>query len=308
MSALFPNVPEVLGVPVVNRAPAVIQSAIINATQSRLDSQTGLDLLGALNTAGARSSFTSSRNFASTALAQIAPIFSEASNTYGALSDAVGRATGAIDSIDRGDIDSAIRTGLQIVDFTTDAIDSMRDILNPAGLDALTESGPQSQAEVAQQWGLYTQGGQPAATVDNVSSLEAMLEAQISDYPVENGGFASYNKVIRPYDIRLSMSRGGPVEDRQAFVKAIQDAWQSTELFNVITPEVVYLDVNVVGVRRLIESNRGVGLTMLDVALRKVRQTARLAFADTKEPSGAGTTNNGAVQTQKDFRYEGAVN
>lgn len=308
MSALFPNVPDVPGVPVVNRAPAAIQSAIVGATQSRLDAQTGLDLLGALDPSGALASFTSSGLSASTALVTIAPIFSEAANSYSSLSDAVGQATGAVEALGRGDFDAAIRSGLQIIGSTTDAIGSLREVLNPTGFDPLAQSGPQAQAEIAQQWGLYTQDGQPAAVVDNVSSLEALLEAQISDYPVENGGFASYNKVIRPFDIRLSMSRGGPVEDRQAFVKAIQDAWQSTDLFNVVTPEVVYLDVNVVGVRRLVESDRGVGLTMLDVALRKVRQTAKLSFADTKEPASAGTSNNGAVQTQKDFQYSGAVN
>ena len=68
------------------------------------------------------------------------------------------------------------------------------------------------------------------------------------------------------------------------------------------------LDVNVVGVRRLVESDRGVGLMMLDVSLRKVRQTGRLAFTSTAQPASAGVSNNGAVQTQKDFQYTGVVN
>ncbi len=307
MSALYPNVPDVPGVPVVNRAPAVILSAVNGATQSRLASQNGLDLLGTLNTVGAAAAFTSGSSLAQGALSLVDPIFSSGSIPSGSLFGAAGMATGAVNAIARGDISGAIVAGQQAVNYATDAIDSMRDILDPPGELVMPTGGAAMAAAMAQQWGLYTQDGTISVEVDNIVSLEVILEAAISDYPVENGGFASYNKVIRPFDIRLAMTRGGSVEDRQAFAKAIQDAWQSTELFNVVTPEVVYLDVNVVGVRRLVESDRGVGLMMLDVALRKVRQTARLAFVSTKDPAGAGSLNNGAVQTQQDFRYEGLV-
>lgn len=176
-----------------------------------------------------------------------------------------------------------------------------RSILFPADDSAeepLAGSGEQVNADTARQWGLFTQGGELAAPTDNIIAVEVGLEARISDYPVEKGGFGSYNKVIVPFDVRLIMSRGGSVEDRQDFVKAIQDAWQSTELFNVVTPEVVYLDVNIVGVRRVAMADRGMGLMTLEVVLRKVRETARLTFTQTKEASGSGTVKDGSVQTQ----------
>lgn len=307
MSALFPNVPDVPGVPVVNRAPATLQTAIGGATRARLFAQEGLDRLAQSDMAAASAAFGSSSGAAQGALVMIEPIFSDSSIPYGTLYGAAGSATGAVNAIASGNIIGAITAGQDAVNYATDAIASLQAVLNPPGQPVLADSGPEVQADVVRQWGLYRQDGTVATTVDNVASLEVLLEAQISDYPVENGGFGSYNKVIRPFDIRLALSRGGSVEDRQEFAKAIQDAWQSTELFNVVTPEVVYLDVNVVGVRRLVESDRGVGLMMLDVALRKVRQTARLAFANTEDPASANAVNNGSVQTQSDFRYEGIV-
>lgn len=307
MSALFPNVPDVPGVPVVNRATTAISTAIDGAAQSRTAAQTGLDLIEAADLSGASAAFTSSSNLANGAYGLVVPVFGDGALATGALSGAAGMATGAVNALARGDIAGAVNAGLESIGFATEAILSMRDILNPPGVPVLEDSGPQVQADIAQQWGLYDQRGLPAVIVDNIQSLEVALEAQISDFPVENGGFASYNKVIRPFDVRLAMSKGGSVEDRQAFVQQVQDAWQSLDLFNVITPEVVYLDVNVVGVRRLVESDRGVGLMMLDVALRKVRQTGRLAFTSTAQPASAGVSNNGAVQTQTDFRYDGIV-
>jgi len=307
MSALYPNVPDVPGVPVVNRAATAIQSAIDGAAQSRSASQTGLDLIERADLSGAATSFTAGSTLAAAAQTLIDPVFAIGSIPSGALSSAAGMASGAASALARGDVAAAVSAGIDAVNYATDAILSMRSLLQQPGIPILADSGPEVQADIAQQWGLYDQSGLPAVIADNVQSLEVALEAQISDFPVENGGFASYNKVIRPFDVRIAMTKGGSVEDRQAFVQQVQDAWQSLDLFNVVTPEVVYLDVNVVGVRRLVESDRGVGLMMLDVSLRKVRQTGRLAFTSTAEPASAGVSNNGAVQTQTDFRYEGIV-
>lgn len=172
--------------------------------------------------------------------------------------------------------------------------------------DALTSSGDDASADITRQWGLFTQDGDEAAPADNVVAFELGAEARISDYPVAPNttdspqavGFGSYNKVILPYDIRLIMSCGGSVEDRQAFLEAVQDAWQSTELFNVVTPECVYLDVNVVNVRTVRAADRGGGLLTLEIALRKIRQTATLTFTQTQDAAGNSAVNDGSVQTQ----------
>lgn len=308
MSALYPNVPDVPGVPVVNRATTAISTAIDGAGQSRTASQLGLDLIEATDLSGAAGAFSTASSLAAAAGALIDPVFSVGSLPTGALSSAAGMASGAVNALARGDVAAAVSAGIDAVNYATDAILSLRSVLQPSGVPLLADSGPEVQADIAQQWGIYDQSGLPAVIADNVQSLEVALEAQISDFPVENGGFASYNKVIRPFDIRVAMTKGGSVEERQTFVQQVQDAWQSLDLFNVVTPEVVYLDVNVVGVRRLVESDRGVGLMMLDVSLRKVRQTGRLAFTSTAQPASAGVSNNGAVQTQKDFQYTGVVN
>lgn len=178
---------------------------------------------------------------------------------------------------------------------------------DPAATRVIQQSSQQTNAETATEWGLFTQDGELAAPADNVVAVEVALEARISDYPVAPNtagrdanpvGFGSYNKVIVPFDIRLIMTRGGSVEDRQDFLRAVHDAWGSTTLYNVVTPECVYLDVNVVGVRRMAASDRGMGLMTLEIQLRKVNQTAKLLFTTAKEPTGAETLQNGSVQTQ----------
>lgn len=159
-------------------------------------------------------------------------------------------------------------------------------------------------------WGLYTVGGTLYTQVDSVLAFEAALEAVVSDYPVEQGGFASYNKVIRPYEVRLMLARGGTVQDRNDFLTAIQAAWKSTDLYDVYTPEMIYRNVNVVNVRRTATADAGVSLLRLEVTLRAIRQTASLVFSNTQEAASADETNDGAVQTSDEAeaqKYDGAA-
>lgn len=307
MTAQFPNVPDVPGVPAVARAAAQLQSVLSGSANAVNGANDALDRINLSDFVGATSSLNSTISSAQGALTTADTIFSASSDAVGGLSGTVANASNALDAIASGDISGAIASTEQAIDTATRAYNAVNTLLNPTAQDPLGSSGEEVNADTAAQWGLFTQDGDPAAPADNVIAFENSLEARISDYPVapntgdtpsQTVGFGSYNKVIVPYDVRLIMSRGGSVEDRQDFLQAIQDAWQSTDLFNVVTPECVYLDVNVVGVRRMAASDRGMGLMTLEIALRKVRQTATLTFTQTKEATGSGQVNGGSVQAQ----------
>lgn len=310
MSAQFPNVPSMPGVPAVARAGAQLQSISNGAGAALTGAQGALAAITNSNIGQATIALNGTVSAASAALGVAEPIFATGSEMIGSLSGTIANASSALDALGSGDIRGAVASIQQTVDAADRAFNTISNLISPPSQSALLGSGSEVNADTARQWGLFTQDGDLAAPCDNVIAFENALEARISDYPVEQGGFGSYNKVIIPYDIRLIMSRGGTVEDRQDFLKAIQDAWQSTELFNVVTPECVYLDVNVVAMRRMASGDRGMGLMVLEVALRKVRQTATLTFTQTKEPSGAGQVKDGSVQAQKPAeaqQYSGAA-
>jgi hypothetical protein len=299
MSAQFPNVPSVPGVPAVARAGAQLQSIANGAGTALSSAQDALGHLNASDLVAAAGDLGFTVDAAQGALSVAEPIFSLGGELVGSLSGTVANASSALTALGSGDVRGAAAAINQTIDAADRAFNTITSIISPSPINALLGSGEEVNADTARQWGLFTQDGDFAAPADNVVAFENSLEARISDYPVEQGGFGSYNKVILPYDVRLMMSRGGSVEDRQDFLKAVQDAWQSTELFNVVTPECVYLDVNVIGMRRMAASDRGVGLMTLEIVLRKVRETATLTFTKTKEPSGAGQVKDGSVQAQK---------
>jgi hypothetical protein len=148
------------------------------------------------------------------------------------------------------------------------------------------------------QWGIFTEGGAPVAVPDSVVSVDFRHEARISNYPVEAGGFQSYDKVQQPYDARVRLSIGSSAIARAAFLDAIEGAYRSLDLFTVLTPEAIYPSANIIHYDYRREAKAGANLLMVDVWLEEVRVTATAAFSSTQQPQGMDAVNNGTVQPQ----------
>lgn len=154
-------------------------------------------------------------------------------------------------------------------------------------VDALSFLGAQDSA----QWGLF-QDGIPVVVSDNVMSFDFRQDYRISDYPVEQGAFESYNKVATPFDIRLQFSTGGSVAKRQSLIASVDAIIGSTDLFDAVTPEKVYPSVNPVhqSIRRT--SHQGAGLVIVDVYCRQVRVTAAQQFVNNQQTVTGATASN----------------
>lgn len=145
-------------------------------------------------------------------------------------------------------------------------------------------------------WGLYGPDGYVALAVDSVLSIEPSREFRISDYPVENGGFASYNKVATPQELRVSVTKGGSNADRSDFLNALDALVRSVQLYNLVTPDTAFVDFNVTHYDYRRTAENGASLLVVDLHLTEVRQTASLKYTDSKAPNGADVKNDGPVQ------------
>lgn len=161
------------------------------------------------------------------------------------------------------------------------------------------------------EWGIFTPQGQPLVIPDTITAVDFRREARISDYPVEDGGFQSYDKVLIPYDARVSMTCDGTSMDKSLFLGNIDAASQSLDLFMVVTPEATYTDVNVIHYDMRRERIRGASILHVDVWLQQIVQSATAQFTNTNEasaeaapvttnasqPTGVPNVSNGTVQT-----------
>jgi hypothetical protein len=141
------------------------------------------------------------------------------------------------------------------------------------------------------QWGLF-QDGLPVVIADNVISFDFRQDFRISNYPIEEGAFESYNKVQVPYDVRLQFSAGGSVAKRQDLIDSVDAIIGSTDTFDAVTPEKTYTSINPVhqSIRRT--SHSGAGMVVIDVYCQQIRVTATQQFANNQQQT-TGTNGDG---------------
>jgi hypothetical protein len=144
----------------------------------------------------------------------------------------------------------------------------------------------------------------PAVVVpDSFREFSYRSEYAVSDFPVEQGGFASYNKVAAPYEIMVRMTKGGSLKNRTDFLNSIERIAGDTNLYKIVTPERTYLQVNITRfevARR--EAPGAYFLSEVDLFFREIRQVQSqysVSATNTQNalaPGAQPTVNTGTVQ------------
>lgn len=98
------------------------------------------------------------------------------------------------------------------------------------------------------RWGVFNQFGIPILLADTFESLQYTNTSQVAQAPVENGSFASYNKVQNPYKASVILTKGvgGPTQ-RGIFIAQLEMLQRSTLLFHIVTPDFVHINANIIG-------------------------------------------------------------
>jgi hypothetical protein len=156
------------------------------------------------------------------------------------------------------------------------------------------------------QWGIFSQVNpndlEPVLVPDSILDFDYRNSYVVSDFPVQKGTFASYNKVATPFEIVIRMSKSGTLEDRSIFLANLDVLIKSTNLYSVITPERTYRDCNIVDYSIARRQQTGAYfLTDVNVSIKEIRQitpvysTAASATANAQNPSALPATNLGKV-------------
>jgi hypothetical protein len=123
-------------------------------------------------------------------------------------------------------------------------------------------------------------------------------EFPLSNYPQEQGGFQSYNKVTLPFDVKVRVAAGGSPSNRAAFLNSCLAIANSFALFDVVTPEMVFTSVNCTHIDWDREAMKGNTLLQVDLWFQQIPVTATAQFTNTQQPGNAGQQSVGNVQPQ----------
>jgi hypothetical protein len=141
-------------------------------------------------------------------------------------------------------------------------------------------------------------GNNPA--VESVLGFDFAREARISSFPIEGGGFASYNKVQLPANPVVTLALEGSLSDRTAFLNLINAACTSTDLFSIVTPEIIYYNYNVTRYTYSRRASQGATLLIVDIYLEEVREVTAtfrtVLITAPQDPAATPEDNNGITQ------------
>jgi hypothetical protein len=171
-------------------------------------------------------------------------------------------------------------------------------------------------ASYAETWGIYDSDSGDAlydpADGGTLSffSISYARRMQISDFPIEantsteGAAFASFNKVWQPANPIVTFSLSGSETEQNGFLSALDAACQSTNLYDVVTPEITYLGYSIESYLYQRTAQHGAKMLMVEISLKEILQvspsytqtTAASPINDPQSPSAAPAVNNGLTQ------------
>jgi len=156
-------------------------------------------------------------------------------------------------------------------------------------------------------WGIYDADGMNQALFpDSFLSLDYKKDMNISNYPLEQGSFASYNKVRTPYSISVRVTKGSSLailsgggsmtSDRNLFLQALDDMVASLALLTIITPEASYFNANLESYEYKREVKNGAGMIIADLRFVEIMNSnITISNPTPSSVSSAPLVNSGTV-------------
>ena len=162
---------------------------------------------------------------------------------------------------------------------------------------------------VSGHWDIFDADGKKLLEFDTFFSVDAMSDAQVTQAPVENGSFASYNKQIAPTRSTVVLGYTGSSLVRSAIIKKCEALISGTDLVSIVTPDRTLLDMSLVAMDYSYRAEHGIDRLVVALILEEVRQVSAeytsssaagkaLSSTQVKNAADASTRDVGKQTTQ----------
>ena len=121
-------------------------------------------------------------------------------------------------------------------------------------------------------WGVFDQSGKSVMDIDTITAMRYTNKSRVSDFPVEDGAFTTYNKVSTPFKMQVKIAVGGSRQRISNFITKLETLKNDTvNLYHFVTPEMTYLNCTVEEISYSRENAKGQDLVVALVDLLEVR-------------------------------------
>lgn len=121
---------------------------------------------------------------------------------------------------------------------------------------------------------------------DSMLSIDVKAENQVAQEAVEQGSFASYNKLASPTTVTVKLAKGGYEEEQQDLLTKLDKLCASTTYVNLITPSACYLLYNLESYAYMRDDTSGAQLLTVELTLVEVRVVSSQTTTASKTSTG----------------------
>lgn len=172
---------------------------------------------------------------------------------------------------------------------------------------------------LAPVWTLQNEGGGTAVDFDVFLGIDFSGDNQVAHEPIEQGGFASYNKQNTPKEISVELACTKMYFNQQPVLETLDKLASGVQKLSLVTPSSEYKNLNLESYSYRRTEDAGAGMLVVELKLIEVREveTKKKTTASespksegkegkpiekAKEPSHDSTKKTGRTQTKEPRR------
>ena len=144
-----------------------------------------------------------------------------------------------------------------------------------------------------------SKNGKTICGFDDFIGMKYESDSRISNYTVQFGDFNSYNKVIIPKIIEITLVTQGTHEKISNVVEILENYKNSTKLVDVQTPYGVFIGYNIINLSYELSVSKGIGYLECTIKIREVGVSSA-QFTAFKNIEEQPTTLLGKISSVRD--------
>ena len=125
---------------------------------------------------------------------------------------------------------------------------------------------------MAPTWTLQSEGGGTAVEFDVFLDMDFAGANAVAHEPIEQGGFASYNKQDTPKEISVTLACTKLYVAQQPVLEAIDKLAAGTQKLSLITPAAEYKNLNIESYSYARRDDAGAGMLVVELKLVEIRE------------------------------------
>jgi len=125
---------------------------------------------------------------------------------------------------------------------------------------------------LAPVWTLQDEGGGNAVDFDVFLGIDFSGDNQVAHEPIEEGGFASYNKQNTPKEITVELASTKMYFNQQPVLESIDKLASGTQKLSLVTPSSEYKNLNLESYSYRRTDDAGAGMLVVELKLIEIRE------------------------------------